>query len=129
MARASRLENQDAIDTAIVVTLANPREAQTKPAASLPNSTSKSQSHVPVSTGFANPFPPTTKFVHLMLFPPLLTLFTVVWFSSDQLKEANSISDPSVLGVGQNLIVPLPCTCVNGSDNALPAIYLSCVAT
>ncbi|KAI5413814.1 hypothetical protein KIW84_058092 [Lathyrus oleraceus] len=28
MARASRLENQDAIDTAIVVTLANPREAR-----------------------------------------------------------------------------------------------------
>ncbi|KAI5433366.1 hypothetical protein KIW84_020589 [Lathyrus oleraceus] len=75
MARASRLENQDAIDTAIVVTLANPREARAG------------------------------------------------------LKEANSISDPSVLGVGQNLIVPLPCTCVNGSDNALPAIYLSCVAT
>ncbi|KAI5388803.1 hypothetical protein KIW84_074459 [Lathyrus oleraceus] len=28
MARASRLENQDAIDTAIVVTLADPREAR-----------------------------------------------------------------------------------------------------
>lgn len=47
--------------------------------------------------------------------------------SSDQLKEANSISDPSVLDVGQNLVVPLPCTCFNGSDNALPAIYLSYV--
>ncbi|CAI8584200.1 unnamed protein product [Vicia faba] len=47
--------------------------------------------------------------------------------SSDQLKEANSITDPSVLDVGQNLVVPLPCTCFNGSDNALPAIYLSYV--
>lgn len=47
--------------------------------------------------------------------------------SSDQLKEANSINDPSVLDVGQNLVVPLPCTCFNGSDNSLPAIYLSYV--
>ncbi|KAG5148104.1 hypothetical protein AAZX31_06G107600 [Glycine max] len=47
--------------------------------------------------------------------------------SSDQLREANSISDPSVLDVGQNLVVPLPCTCFNGSDNSLPAIYLSYV--
>ncbi|WVZ18733.1 hypothetical protein V8G54_006055 [Vigna mungo] len=47
--------------------------------------------------------------------------------SSDQLSEANSIPDPSVLDVGQNLVVPLPCTCFNGSDNSLPAIYLSYV--
>jgi len=47
--------------------------------------------------------------------------------SSDQLREANSIPDPSVLDVGQNLVVPLPCTCFNGSDNSLPAIYLSYV--
>jgi LysM repeat protein len=47
--------------------------------------------------------------------------------SSDQLREANSITDPNVLDVGQNLVVPLPCTCFNGSDNALPAIYLSYV--
>ncbi|CAJ2644192.1 lysM domain-containing GPI-anchored protein 1-like [Trifolium pratense] len=47
--------------------------------------------------------------------------------SSDQLKEANSITDVNVLDVGQNLVVPLPCTCFNGSDNALPAIYLSYV--
>ncbi|RDX71875.1 LysM domain-containing GPI-anchored protein 1, partial [Mucuna pruriens] len=47
--------------------------------------------------------------------------------SSDQLREANSIDDPSVLDVGQNLVVPLPCTCFNGSDNSLPAIYLSYV--
>ncbi|KAK4274022.1 hypothetical protein QN277_017314 [Acacia crassicarpa] len=47
--------------------------------------------------------------------------------SADQLREANSISDPSVLDVGQNLVVPLPCTCFNGTDNSLPAIYLSYV--
>ncbi|XP_028774995.1 lysM domain-containing GPI-anchored protein 1 [Neltuma alba] len=47
--------------------------------------------------------------------------------SADQLREANSISDPSVLDAGQNLVVPLPCTCFNGTDNTLPAIYLSYV--
>ncbi|OAY58253.1 lysM domain-containing GPI-anchored protein 1 isoform X1 [Manihot esculenta] len=47
--------------------------------------------------------------------------------SADQLKEANSIQDPSALDVGQSLVVPLPCTCFNGTDNSLPAIYLSYV--
>ncbi|KAL5558392.1 hypothetical protein UlMin_034603 [Ulmus minor] len=47
--------------------------------------------------------------------------------SSDQIKDANSITDPSVLDVGQTLVVPLPCTCFNGTDNSLPAIYLSYV--
>ncbi|KAM7507736.1 hypothetical protein LguiA_018189 [Lonicera macranthoides] len=47
--------------------------------------------------------------------------------SADQIKEANDISDPSVLDVGQSLVVPLPCTCFNGTDNNLPAIYLSYV--
>ncbi|XP_068313651.1 lysM domain-containing GPI-anchored protein 1-like [Pyrus communis] len=47
--------------------------------------------------------------------------------SADQIREANSISDPSVLDVGQTLVVPLPCTCFNGTDNSLPAIYLSYV--
>lgn len=47
--------------------------------------------------------------------------------SADQLQEANSIQDPSVLDVGQSLVVPLPCTCFNGTDNSLPAIYLSYV--
>lgn len=47
--------------------------------------------------------------------------------SADQLQEANSVSDPSVLDVGQSLVVPLPCTCFNGTDNNLPAIYLSYV--
>ncbi|KAJ9167082.1 hypothetical protein P3X46_021759 [Hevea brasiliensis] len=47
--------------------------------------------------------------------------------SADQIREANSIQDPSVLDVGQSLVVPLPCTCFNGTDNSLPAIYLSYV--
>ncbi|KAK9060034.1 hypothetical protein SSX86_020738 [Deinandra increscens subsp. villosa] len=47
--------------------------------------------------------------------------------SADQIKDANSISDPSVLDVGQSLVVPLPCTCFNGTDNFLPAVYMSYV--
>ncbi|KAL7176418.1 hypothetical protein ACSBR2_029869 [Camellia fascicularis] len=47
--------------------------------------------------------------------------------SADQIKEANSISDPSALDVGQSLLVPLPCTCFNVTDNSLPAIYMSYV--
>ncbi|PKU70780.1 lysM domain-containing GPI-anchored protein 1 [Dendrobium catenatum] len=47
--------------------------------------------------------------------------------SADQIREANSITDPSVLEVGQILVIPLPCTCFNSSDNFLPAIYLSYV--
>ncbi|MCL7027361.1 hypothetical protein MKW94_014248 [Papaver nudicaule] len=47
--------------------------------------------------------------------------------SADQIREANSVSDPSVLDVGQILTVPLPCTCFNSSDNNLPAVYLSYV--
>ncbi|KAL9245547.1 hypothetical protein vseg_019186 [Gypsophila vaccaria] len=47
--------------------------------------------------------------------------------SADQLQEANSIDDPNVIDVGLNLVVPLPCTCFNNSDNNLPAIYMSYV--
>ncbi|KAG0471238.1 hypothetical protein HPP92_015784 [Vanilla planifolia] len=47
--------------------------------------------------------------------------------SPDQIREANSISDPSALEVGQTLVIPLPCTCFNSTDNFLPAIYLSYV--
>lgn len=47
--------------------------------------------------------------------------------SSDQLKEANNVPDPDVLDVGQTLTVPLPCTCFNGTDSGLPAVYLSYV--
>ncbi|XP_077224930.1 lysM domain-containing GPI-anchored protein 1-like [Tasmannia lanceolata] len=49
--------------------------------------------------------------------------------SADQIRDANSnsISDPSVLDVGQMLEIPLPCTCFNSTDNSLPAVYLSYV--
>lgn len=47
--------------------------------------------------------------------------------TADQIRDANSISDPSVLDVGQSLVVPLPCTCFNSTDNNLPATYLSYV--
>ncbi|KAL9681902.1 hypothetical protein QQ045_013692 [Rhodiola kirilowii] len=49
--------------------------------------------------------------------------------SAAQLQEANAnaVSDPSVLDVGQSLVVPLPCACFNGTDNSLPAVYLSYV--
>ncbi|KAL5704324.1 LysM domain-containing GPI-anchored protein 1 [Ranunculus cassubicifolius] len=45
--------------------------------------------------------------------------------SADQIREANLVSDPSVLDPGMNLVVPLPCTCFNSTDNYLPAVYLS----
>lgn len=50
--------------------------------------------------------------------------------SHDQIREANSLdsTDPSAsLDVGQNLVIPLPCSCFNSTDNFLPAIYLSYV--
>lgn len=47
--------------------------------------------------------------------------------SADQIRNANGISDPSVLDVGQALLIPLPCTCFNSTDNSLPAVYLSYV--
>lgn len=47
--------------------------------------------------------------------------------TSDQLKDANSITDPDVIDIGQSLTIPLPCSCFNGTDNGLPAIYLSYV--
>ncbi|XP_072979897.1 lysM domain-containing GPI-anchored protein LYP6-like [Typha angustifolia] len=47
--------------------------------------------------------------------------------SADQIREANGISDPVALEVGQTLVVPLPCACFNSTDNFLPAAYLSYV--
>lgn len=50
--------------------------------------------------------------------------------SPDQIREANSLAatDPSAsLEVGQNLVIPLPCSCFNNTDNFLPAVYLSYV--
>lgn len=47
--------------------------------------------------------------------------------SADQIAEANSITDPFAVEVGQTLVIPLPCTCFNSTDNFLPATYLSYV--
>ncbi|ESQ34608.1 hypothetical protein EUTSA_v10007751mg [Eutrema salsugineum] len=47
--------------------------------------------------------------------------------SSEQIQEANSVNDPSILDVGTSLVIPLPCACFNGTDNSLPAVYLSYV--
>ncbi|XP_074579294.1 lysM domain-containing GPI-anchored protein 1-like [Curcuma longa] len=47
--------------------------------------------------------------------------------SADQIQEDNAISDPAALDAGTPLVVPLPCTCFNSTDNFLPAVYLSYV--
>ncbi|XP_068636569.1 lysM domain-containing GPI-anchored protein 1-like isoform X2 [Aristolochia californica] len=47
--------------------------------------------------------------------------------SAEQIRDANGITDPTVLDVGLMLAVPLPCTCFNSTDNLLPALYLSYV--
>lgn len=47
--------------------------------------------------------------------------------SPDQIQEANDISDAAALDVGSSLVIPLPCTCFNTTDNFLPAVYLSYV--
>ncbi|CAL9091728.1 unnamed protein product [Musa textilis] len=47
--------------------------------------------------------------------------------SPDQIQEANNIQDPSALDAGRTLVIPLPCTCFNSTDNFLPAVYLSYV--
>uniref|UniRef100_A0A1D1Y975 LysM domain-containing GPI-anchored protein 1 n=1 Tax=Anthurium amnicola TaxID=1678845 RepID=A0A1D1Y975_9ARAE len=47
--------------------------------------------------------------------------------SADQIREANGISDPGAVDAGRSLLVPLPCTCFNSSDNMLPAVYMSYV--
>ncbi|GLJ09419.1 hypothetical protein SUGI_0109220 [Cryptomeria japonica] len=48
----------------------------------------------------------------------------VTW---DQLKDANKIADTGIIDVGQSLVIPLPCTCFNGTDDGLPAVYMSYV--
>ncbi|CAL9109197.1 unnamed protein product [Musa acuminata var. zebrina] len=45
----------------------------------------------------------------------------------DQIQEANNIRDPAALDVGRTLVIPLPCTCFNSTDNNLPTVYLSYV--
>ncbi|KAJ6846681.1 putative lysM domain-containing GPI-anchored protein 1 isoform X1 [Iris pallida] len=50
--------------------------------------------------------------------------------SAEQIRDANGLSsaDPDAsLEVGQSLVIPLPCSCFNSTDNFLPAVYLSYV--
>lgn len=48
----------------------------------------------------------------------------------DQIRDANydevgNLDQDDTVGVGTKLVVPLPCTCFNNTDNLFPAIYLS----
>ncbi|WVZ11581.1 hypothetical protein V8G54_016111 [Vigna mungo] len=56
----------------------------------------------------------------------LLITFSVDFFLAWE-KISDNSSDPLVLDVGHNLVVPLPCTCFNRRHNYLPSIYLSYV--
>ncbi|XP_031496647.1 lysM domain-containing GPI-anchored protein 1-like [Nymphaea colorata] len=47
--------------------------------------------------------------------------------TADQIRDANGITDPGLVDLGQPLKIPLPCACFNGTDNGLPAVYLSYV--
>ncbi|CAA6664321.1 unnamed protein product [Spirodela intermedia] len=47
--------------------------------------------------------------------------------TADQIQEANGISDSGAVDAGESLLVPLPCSCFNSSDNSLPAVYMSYV--
>ncbi|KAG9152130.1 hypothetical protein Leryth_017691 [Lithospermum erythrorhizon] len=49
--------------------------------------------------------------------------------SSDQINDANHDIIHDVLPVATTLSIPLPCTCFNGTDNNLPAIYMAYVVT
>lgn len=47
----------------------------------------------------------------------------VTW---DQIMAANNnITDGGGLNIGQSLVIPLPCSCFNGTDNGFPAVYMS----
>lgn len=46
----------------------------------------------------------------------------VTW---NQIEAANNITDGGVLNIGQSLVIPLPCSCFNGTDNGFPAVYMS----
>ncbi|KFK42152.1 hypothetical protein AALP_AA2G218000 [Arabis alpina] len=47
--------------------------------------------------------------------------------SPEQIQVANPVIEGSKLDVGTTLVIPLPCTCFNGTDDSLPALYLSYV--
>lgn len=45
--------------------------------------------------------------------------------TAGQIKDANRITSPDVVDIGESLVIPLPCNCFNESDNGLPAVFLS----
>ncbi|ESQ27357.1 hypothetical protein EUTSA_v10018607mg [Eutrema salsugineum] len=47
--------------------------------------------------------------------------------SPEQIQVANPAIESSTLDVGTSLVIPLPCACFNGTDESLPALYLSYV--
>lgn len=47
--------------------------------------------------------------------------------SGDQISSSNGISVKDPLMNGQALVIPLPCTCFNNSDNGVPAVFMSYV--
>ncbi|KAJ1437921.1 LysM domain [Sesbania bispinosa] len=47
--------------------------------------------------------------------------------SAQQIEIVNSINDTNPLAYGSNLVIPLPCTCLNNVNNGETAIYMSYV--
>lgn len=45
--------------------------------------------------------------------------------TAGQIKEANRLTSPDGVDIGESLVIPLPCNCFNESDNGLPAVFLS----
>lgn len=47
--------------------------------------------------------------------------------SSEQVRSFNGINATNPLTSGESLVIPLPCTCFNNSNNGVAAVYLSYV--
>lgn len=47
--------------------------------------------------------------------------------SAEQIKIVNVVSEEKPLVSGEKLVIPLPCTCFNNSNNGADAVYMSYV--
>jgi LysM repeat protein len=47
--------------------------------------------------------------------------------SADQIRSANGINGDNQLLSRQSLVIPLPCTCFNNSNNGVATVYISYV--
>lgn len=47
--------------------------------------------------------------------------------SAEQIKSTNGITAETPLTSGQSLVIPLPCTCFNNSNNGVTSVYMSYV--